>query len=65
MREGLDWRVTQLTFKAHSKFAQFQKYINSLEANSTYINNETTRESNNNINRDTVNYVALAMYKDD
>ena len=65
MREGLDWRVTLITFKAHSKFAQFQKYINSLEAHGIYINIETNRQSNNNINRDTVNYVALAMYKDD
>ena len=64
-REGLDWRVTTITFKAHSKFKQLQKYINSLQDEGIYININTQSENHNSNSKDTVNYAALAAYKDD
>ena len=64
-REGLDWRVTTITFKAHSKFKQLQKYINSLQDEGIYINFSTQFGNHNSNSKDTVNYAALAAYKDD
>ena len=65
MREGLDWRVTPITFKAHSKYKQHQKYINILESNGIFINTTQNNNSNSTRPKDSVNYIALAIYKDD
>ena len=67
LREGLDWRVTPLTYKFHSKTKLMQIYHDILQEQGIFVTNDinlSNSKPRNNTNY-VVNYLALAEFKDD
>ena len=67
IQSGLNWRVSPLTFKLHSKFMHISNYSTTLQSQGIFVTNDInlSNTQNHNSKTDTVNYVALAAYKDD
>ena len=67
LQEGLDWRVTPITYKFHSKNKLMQIHHDSLQEQGIFVTNDINLTDSNPRRNiiDVVNYLALAEFKDD